>query len=236
MARKQPRSQRLLPFVFKWQYSSDETNITWNTQNTKHIVCLADVSPSWCIMRVECVVPSWGSRHRWPLLIPPRLYEVHYIVLCKPCGGYTLMTYLQWWENPFPKMENEGHILKVWCVLKLCLHEENCRGGTEMSVKITCDVEDKRTCWEKRLFGLIVETKKRGEEENNRVITMGVTMSWPSKENAHTMARLTLQMLCGLTAPPMVRFPDTCGGKLVALHQYHLPDKVIWTYVSPNCK
>ena len=25
----------------------------------------------------------------------------------------------------------------------LCLHEENCRGGTEVSVKITCDVEEK---------------------------------------------------------------------------------------------
>ena len=115
-------------------------------------------------------------------------------------------------------MENEGHILKVWCVLKLSLHEENCRGGTEVSVKIICDVEEKRTCWEKRLFGLIVETKKSGEEENNRVIAMGVTMSWPSKENARTMERLTLQMLRGLTAPPMVTFPDTHGGKLVALH------------------
>ena len=46
-----------------------------------------------------------------------------------------------------------------------------------MPVKITCDVEEERTCWEKRLFGLIVETKKSGEEENNRVIAMGVTMS-----------------------------------------------------------
>ena len=25
---------------------------------------------------------------------------------------------------------------------RLCLHEDNCRGGNEVSVKITCDVEE----------------------------------------------------------------------------------------------
>ena len=41
--------------------------------------------------------------------------------------------------------KTEGHILMELWVLRLCLHEENCRGGTEVSVKITCDVEEKHT-------------------------------------------------------------------------------------------
>ena len=32
--------------------------------------------------------------------------------------------------------------LKELYVSRLCLCEENCRGGTEVSVKITCDVEE----------------------------------------------------------------------------------------------
>ena len=30
--------------------------------------------------------------------------------------------------------------LKELYVSRLCLHDENCEGGTEVSVKITCDV------------------------------------------------------------------------------------------------
>ena len=41
-----------------------------------------------------------------------------------------------------------------------CVHEENCRGGTEVSVKITRGVEEKVSCWKRRLCGQIVETKK----------------------------------------------------------------------------
>ena len=32
--------------------------------------------------------------------------------------------------------------LKELYVSRLCLHDENCEGGTEVSVKITCDVEE----------------------------------------------------------------------------------------------
>ena len=53
---------------------------------------------------------------------------------------------------------------------RLCPHEENCRGDTEVSVKITCDVEEKRL-FEKGLDVAIVENElisienKEEEEE-----------------------------------------------------------------------
>ena len=56
---------------------------------------------------------------------------------------------------------------------------------------------------------------KSGEE---RSITVGVTMSGPSREDAYSTDKRTLQMLRWLTVPPMVPFPDTYGGKLAALH------------------
>ena len=34
----------------------------------------------------------------------------------------------------------ETNRLKELYVSRLCLHDENCEGGTEVSVKITCDV------------------------------------------------------------------------------------------------
>ena len=92
-----------------------------------------------------------------------------------------------------------------------------------MSVKITCDVAENMSCWKRRLCGQIVETKKSGEERSGGVewrgvITVGVTVSCPYREDAHSTDRRTLQMLRGLTVPPMVTFPDTYSGKLVALH------------------
>ena len=42
-----------------------------------------------------------------------------------------------------------GNIVHSWtrplnerCVSRLCLCEDNCRGGTKLSVKITCDVDN----------------------------------------------------------------------------------------------
>ena len=52
---------------------------------------------------------------------------------------------------------------------RLCFQEENCRGGTEVSVKITCDVAENMSCWQRRLCGQIVETKKSGEERSGGV-------------------------------------------------------------------
>ena len=34
---------------------------------------------------------------------------------------------------------------KEWCVSRRRLHEEKCRYGIELSVKITCDVEENKT-------------------------------------------------------------------------------------------
>ena len=36
---------------------------------------------------------------------------------------------------------------------RLCLHEENCGGGVEVSVKITCDAEENRSFLKRRLCG-----------------------------------------------------------------------------------
>ena len=76
---------------------------------------------------------------------------------------------------------------------RLCLHEENCRSGTEVSVKITCRI--KEIMLKKALMWPIVETKRSGEERSGGgewggvewrsgvedwsggVITVGVTIS-----------------------------------------------------------
>ena len=92
-----------------------------------------------------------------------------------------------------------------------------------MSVKITRGVEEKVSCWKRRLCGQIVETKKSGEERSGGVewrgvITVGVTVSCPYREDAHSTDRHTPQMLRGLTIPPLVTLSDTYSGKLVALH------------------
>ena len=42
---------------------------------------------------------------------------------------------------------------KEWCVSRRCLHEENCRYGIELSVKITCDVEENVTCLKRGVCG-----------------------------------------------------------------------------------
>ena len=47
---------------------------------------------------------------------------------------------------------------------------------------------------------------------------MGETMSSPSREDAHATDRRALQLIRWLTDSSMVAFPDTCGGKLGALH------------------
>ena len=64
---------------------------------------------------------------------------------------------------------------------RICLHEENCGGGTEVSVKITCDLEN-MSCCKRHSCVQIVETKKSGEERSGvedwgGVVTVGVTMS-----------------------------------------------------------
>ena len=66
--------------------------------------------------------------------------------------------------------------------------------------------------------------KMRVERSRRGVITVGMTMSWPSREDARTTDRRTQQVLRWLTFVPMVTFPDTFGGKQGALHQYQLHD------------
>ena len=42
---------------------------------------------------------------------------------------------------------------KEWCVSRRRLHEEKCRYGIELSVKITCDVEENVTCLKRGVCG-----------------------------------------------------------------------------------
>ena len=51
-------------------------------------------------------------------------------------------------------------------VSSLCLHEENGRGGAEASVKITCDLEEMRSCLKRRLHGhngMKIDLKEQNE-------------------------------------------------------------------------
>ena len=84
-----------------------------------------------------------------------------------------------------------------WCVLMICLCEENCRGGTEVSVRITCDVEYKRMfgkalmwpLWKKRL--ILKEENKREKEKTGGEERRGE--EWSFRQDAHTTERRTLQ-------------------------------------------
>ena len=64
----------------------------------------------------------------------------------------------------------------------------------------------------------VEEKGERMEEEEERSYQVDVIMSCPSREDAHTTDRHTLQLLRWLTIPPVVTFPDTYGGKLAYLH------------------
>lgn len=56
-----------------------------------------------------------------------------------------------------------------------CLHEENYRGGIEVSVEITCVEENK---WSQKNRTSRKRERKSGEEGSRRgMITVGVTMS-----------------------------------------------------------
>ena len=50
-------------------------------------------------------------------------------------------------------VDNTALWSKKSCGSRLCLHKENCRGGTEVSVKITCGAEEKKTGQKRRLCG-----------------------------------------------------------------------------------
>ena len=52
---------------------------------------------------------------------------------------------------------------------RLCLHEENCRDGTEVSVKITCDVFHRRKyhVWKGACMAML-ERRLNSKEENKR--------------------------------------------------------------------
>ena len=56
-------------------------------------------------------------------------------------------------------------------MLRLCLHEENFKGGTEVSVKITCHIEKKRSCLKRRLCGhdgKKIDLKRREQVETEK--------------------------------------------------------------------
>ena len=50
---------------------------------------------------------------------------------------------------------------------RLCLCEKNCRGGTEVSVKITCDVEEKIMYGKGAYVGML-EIRFTSKDENKR--------------------------------------------------------------------
>ena len=85
------------------------------------------------------------------------------------------------------------------------------------------------SCWKRRLYGQIVETKKSGEEENKN--KGGECNSHHGgRDHVQTISgrrtlRIGVEMLRRLTVPPMVTFPDSYGGNLVALHEYQPPDR-----------
>ena len=86
----------------------------------------------------------------------------------------------------------------------ICLCEENCRGGTEVSVKITCDLEEKimfgkalrSPCW-KYDCTQNKKTKRRENEGEWRrgVIKVGGAIAL-SRENAHATGRRMLLLIC----------------------------------------
>ena len=57
------------------------------------------------------------------------------------------------------------------------------------------------------------EGRRRGQTDE-----IGVTMAWPSREDAHTTDKGSLQkkLLRGLTVSPIVTLPDTSDGELAA--------------------
>ena len=70
-------------------------------------------------------------------------------------------------------------------------------------------MKTKRDCLERCLCGQIVETmRKQGEmrkEKGRKVIGVGVTMTYPSGEDAHTTDRRTLQAIALDDSPSYVR-------------------------------
>ena len=128
---------------------------------------------------------------------------------------------------------------KEWCISSLCLHEENCRGGTEVFLKITCDVEEKRLFEKALMWPLWKEVwyqNKRNKwekekEEWRRCDQVGVTMTWPSQEDAHTTDRRTLQLFRWLTVSPMVTCPDAYDGR----PQRPQANKVRYQHIQSNC-
>ena len=106
-----------------------------------------------------------------------------------------------------------------WCVLMICLCEENCRGGTEVSVRITCDVEYKRMfgkalmwpLWTRRLISKEKNKRDSEKEENKRekggVMKVGDAITWSSRDNALAMGRCTLRQPANVFC--IVMFPST---------------------------
>ena len=64
---------------------------------------------------------------------------------------------------------------KECCVLRLWLHEENCRGRIEVFVKITCFEENiilgkahRRPCWKGAYYVAMLERSLNSDESNKR--------------------------------------------------------------------
>ena len=86
----------------------------------------------------------------------------------------------------------------------MALCEENCRGGTEVPVEITSGKEGKaivlKSAYVAKLWKRRVERKR--VEERSGVITVGVIMSGPSREDVHATNRRTLQVGVTLAVSP----------------------------------
>ena len=79
------------------------------------------------------------------------------------------------------------------------------------------------------------EEKKREKEAGRGVQSerVGVTKTWPSREDAHTTDRRTLQLLRRPTVHIIEYFPDCLCCQLVAPHLYQLPE-ISWAFDRRN--
>ena len=91
------------------------------------------------------------------------------------------------------QISGEAHNLKRMMHIEACLWR-NHRAGTEVSVKITCDVKQKRLFEKAFMYKKMEQQRKREERERGgeRSDHVGVTMTSSSREDAHTTDSLII--------------------------------------------